>query len=380
MKKVYLLKICLLLVVVAWCSSSTWGSDKTTFFAADSPEFQYMGRVAIDEGEATYNWPGVTVAVDFSGKLLGIRLHGGERNYFNVWVDDYPEQVVHAESDTVWWFPERLSRGQHQLRLVKRTEADMGTAVFYGLHLGEKENLIQPAALPERKLLFIGNSITCGYGTEGGNRTERFKPSTENCEKSYAPIMARAFNAQYHLISHSGLGMVRNYGDPEKISVKLRPMPARLDYLLDNDSTRRYDLNNYQPDAVVVNLGTNDFSTQPFPDEADFVEAGKALVHQLLAAYPGVKIFCITGPMMDEPAFTYTKRMVHEVRVETNSGDVVFLGVPRQLLNPETDLGSDSHPSYRGQLKTAGLILPVMGTVLNWDFSMDEMLPVLKSH
>ncbi len=380
MKKGCLLRIGLVAIIVVWFVSAAWGKDTRNFFAADRPEFQYMGRVLINQGEATYNWPGVTVAVDFSGKVLGIRLKGGERNYFNVWVDDYPVQVVHAVNDTVWWFPERLSRGQHQLRLVKRTEADMGTAVFYGLYLGAKEQLIQPAALLERKLLFIGNSITCGYGTEGGNRTERFNPSTENCEKSYAPIMARAFNAQYHLISHSGLGMVRNYGDPEKLSVKLKPMPARLDYLLDNDSTRRYDLNNYEPEAIVVNLGTNDFSTHPFPDEADFVEAGKALLHQLLATYPGVKIFCIAGPMMDEPAFTCTKRMVHEVRVETNSGDVVFVGVPRQLLNPETDLGSDSHPSYRGQLKTAGMILPVIGTVLNWDFSMDEILPVLKSY
>lgn len=164
MKKTYLLKISLLLIVVFWLSSTIWGSDKTTFFAADSPKYQYMGQVAINEGEATSCWPSVTVAVDFSGKLLGIPLKGGECNYFNVWVDDYP---VHAVNNTVWWFPEHLSRGQHQLRLVKRTNADMGTAVFYGLYLGEIENLIQPAALPERKLLFIRNSLTCAYGTEG---------------------------------------------------------------------------------------------------------------------------------------------------------------------------------------------------------------------
>jgi lysophospholipase L1-like esterase len=380
MKKGYLLKVGLVVLIVVWFASAVWGSGKISFFAANSPQFQYMGRVAVESGEATYNWPGVTVAVDFSGRLLGIRLKGGERNYFNVWVEDYPAQVVHAVTDTVWWFPERLSRGKHQLRIVKRTEADMGIAVFYGLYLGEKEQLIQPAPLPDRKLLFIGNSITCGYGTEGKDRTERFKPSTENCEKSYATIIARAFDAQYHLISHSGLGMVRNYGDSEKLSVNRKPMPARLDYLLDNDSTKKYDINKYQPDAIVVNLGTNDFSTQPFPDEADFLEAGKALLYRLLAIYPGVKIFCITGPMMDEPAFTYTKRMVHEVQGETNSDDVVFVGVPRELMNPETDLGSDSHPSYRGQLKTAGMILPVMGTVLHWDFLMDEILPVIQSH
>ena len=380
MKKGYLMKIGLVVFIVVWFVAAAWGTDKTSFFAADRSQFQYMGRVNVEHGKATYNWPGVTVSVDFSGRLLGIRLDGGDRNYFNVWVDDYPAEVVHAVNDTVWWFPRRLSRGKHHLRLVKRTEADMGPATFYGLYLGANEKLIQPAPPPDRKLLFIGNSITCGYGTEGKDRSERFKPSTENCEKSYATIIARAFDAQYHLISHSGLGMVRNYGDQEKRSEKRKPMPARLEYLLDNDSTKKYDLNDYQPDAIVINLGTNDFSTQPFPDETDFVEAGKALLYRLLVAYPGVKIFCITGPMTDEPAFTYTKRTVHELRGETNSGGLVFVGVPLQLMNPETDLGADSHPSYRGQLKTAGMILPVMGTVLHWDFLMDEILPVIQSH
>ncbi len=374
MKKGYLLKIGLVVLIIVWFVSAVWGSDKTSFFAADCPQFQYMGRVDVEHGKATYNWPGVTVLVDFSGSLLGIRLEGGERNYFNVWVDDYPAQVVYAVNDTVWWFPERLSRGKHQLRLVKRTEADMGTAVFYGLYLGEKEQLIQPAALPNRKLLFIGNSITCGYGTEGKDRTERFKPSTENCEKSYATIIARAFNAQYHLISHSGLGMVRNYGDQEKISTKLAPMPVRLEYLLDNDSTQMYNLKNYVPDAIVVNLGTNDFSSQPFPDENDFIGEGKKLIRKLKQEFPDAKIVCVTGPMTNEPCFTYIKRMVEELRMELNPQDIVFIGIPTNLLNAEEDLGSSWHPSYRGQLKSAHMIIPVLGSMLNWNYMLKEIL------
>ncbi len=377
--KTFQIKRILLMTGVALCLVlSAFSSDKNRFVPANDDAFQYMGRVDAQNNFVRFNWPGVTVRTDFSGKILGVRLKGGDRNYFNVWVDDHPAHVVHAKNDTVWWFPGKLNKGVHQLRIVKRTEADMGMAEFYGLFIGGKEELKAPAPLPERKIMFIGNSITCGYGTEGKSRTERFNPATENCEKSYAPIIARAFDAQFHLVAHSGLGMVRNYGDPEKLSVKLKPMPARLDYLLDNDSTKRYDLESYQPQAIVVNLGTNDFSTQPFPDEADFVRAGKELLHRLLKTYPGVKIFCVTGPMMDEPCFTYTKRMVHEVRIETNSGDVVFVGVPRQLMNLEKDLGSDSHPSYRGQLKTAGMILPVMGTVMGWDFSLEEIRSVLE--
>jgi len=65
--------------------------------------------------------------------------------------------------------------------------------------------------------------------------------------------------------------------------------------------------------------------------------------------------------------------MVESVRLGMKTKDVVFIGVPVDLLNPDDDLGSDSHPSYKGQLKTAGFILPVMANVLNWDYSDKEI-------
>lgn len=365
------------IAIVVLFFSSVKGQEKCEYIPATHSNIEYMGRVELQNEQARFNWPGVVVSANFTGTELGIRIKGGARNYFNVWVDDQSERVIHAVNDTVWWFPERLSKGSHRLRLVKRTEADMGMATFYGLYIGKKEQLLNPALLPERKILFIGNSITCGYGTEGKNKLERFKPSTENCEKSYATIIARSFNAQYQLTSHSGLGMVRNYGDSLRLSVKRKPMPARLEYLFDSDSTKQYNLNNYRPDAVVINLGTNDFSTKPFPDEADFIVAGKKLIQKIRNTFPGVKVFCITGPMINEPCYTYTKKIVETVRIEMNTIDVVFVGVPKDLLNSESDLGSDWHPSYRGQAKTANHILPVMSTVLDWDFSLDEIEKVL---
>lgn len=379
MKVLYDIKALMLTGIITSWFFSVGASEKTQFFAADNEAFQYIGRVEIQNDKAVYNWPGASVFVGFSGEVLGIRVKGGPRNYFNVWVDDFPEKVIHAVNDTVWWFPEKLSLGEHQLRLVKRTEAEMGMAEFYGIYVGSDNLLKRPAPLSERKILFIGNSITCGYGTEGKDKTERFRPSTENCEKSYATIIARAFGAQYQLTSHSGLGMVRNYGDKKKLSVERKPMPARLGYLFDNDSTFKYDLKNYIPHAVVINLGTNDFSTQPFPDEADFVNAGEKLIIKIMETFPGVKVFCVTGPMINEPCFSYTKKIVESVRKKKNTKNIVFVGVPVDLLNTGSDLGSDWHPSYRGQIKTANMILPVMGNVLDWNFSSDEIDKVLKN-
>ncbi|MCE4565499.1 endoglucanase [Maribellus sp. CM-23] len=373
--------ITLLLLLLFICAVPTTAQVQTDakFYPADDDAFQYMGRVQQTDDAVKYNWPGVSIFTAFTGQKLGIQIKGGDSNYFNVWVDDRPEQVVYAVNDTVWWYPGKLSKGTHQLRIVKRTEGGMGIAEFTGIYVGAKESLLKPAPLPDRKLLFIGNSITCGYGTEGKDKSERFKPATENCEKSYATIVARAFDSQYHLISHSGLGMVRNYGDKEKISTKLAPMPARLEYLLDEDSTQTYPLQDYVPDAIVINLGTNDFSTQPFPDEPDFINAGKKLVNKLHREFPHAKIVCVTGPMINEPCFSYTKKMVEELRTELEALQIVFVGIPGNLLNREDDLGSDWHPSYRGQLKSAHMLIPVLGTMLDWNYSLDEILENLKN-
>ena len=376
MKTIYIKTIFLLIVGLTQLTVSS--QNKVTFYPASYSSFVYMGRVQQNNEIVKFNWPGVNVMTSFSGNVLGIKIKGGERNYFNVWVDDRSEQILHAVNDTVWWYPEKLSNGFHQLRIVKRTEGDMGMAEFSGVYVGKKDKLEKPAPLPERKVLFIGNSITCGYGTEGKDKTERFKPATENCEKSYATITARAFNAQYHLVSHSGLGMVRNYGDKNKVSTQLLPMPPRLEYLFDGDSTLHYDLQNYVPDAIVINLGTNDFSTTPFPDEAVFIAAGKKLIKKLKQEFPETKIVCVTGPMINEPCFSYTKKMVEEVRNDLATEDIVFMGIPVNLLNTDNDLGSDYHPSYRGQLKSAQLLIPVLGTMLDWDYWLSEVLETLK--
>lgn len=352
--------------------ASVSGQNKWQTIPATHSYIQYMGRMKFQNDTAQFNWPGVVVSAQFTGSLLGIHIKGGARNYFNVWVDDRPEKVLHAVNDTTWWYPESLKKGKHRLRLVKRTEADMGMAAFSGISIGENELMLMPDLHPDRKLLFIGDSKTCGYGTEGKDKSEHFSPTTENCDKTYATIVARAFVSQYQLIAHSGLGMVRNYGDSLKISVDRKPMPARIEYLFDNDSTIQYDMGQYIPDAVFINLGANDFSTQPYPDEVDFIVAGKKLVRNLLNYYPGVKIFCFTGPLIKEPCYSYTKKMVESIRSEMKTTDIIFLGAPSDLLNSDSDLGSDSHPSYQGQLKTAKHILPLMSIVLDWNYLLNE--------
>lgn len=68
--------------------------------------------------------------------------------------------------------------------------------------------------------------------------------------------------------SHSHSLIISNYGDPNVTSVN--PFPIYYPRSLANVPTSQWDFQ-YIPDAVVINLGTNDYSTQPQPPADIFV-------------------------------------------------------------------------------------------------------------
>lgn len=363
----------MLIAMFLFCGSISAQKD-WQHISASNAAFSYSGRFDFSNPEAVrYDWSGSAIRFQFTGKNLQLLLQGGDRNYFNVFVDGQLHEVLHAPADSVYTLKDLKGKGPHQLILQKRTEGGMGTAFFKGINIEEKASVMPYPVEETRKIEFFGNSITCGYGTEGASRTERFAPNTENVNKSYAFISARAMNAECRVVAHSGLGIVRNYGDKEKISRKIPALPARFDQVLDEDSTAHWDFSKWKPDAVVINLGTNDYSTQPQPDKVVFQRRYEQFIREIRGVYGNVPIFCVSGPMVNEPAYSIVKEMVETTRTLYNDANLYFVGIPLYLLNQTSDLGSDWHPSYKGQCKMAGHLVPVIGSVLDWNYSLKEI-------
>ena len=180
--------------------------------------------------------------------------------------------------------------------------------------------------MPSRHIEFIGNSLTCGYGVEGKDRSEPYKAETENCNLSYATIIARYFNADYTLIAHSGRGVVRNYGDSVRISAVT--MKDRMLNTFDMNLDKKWDFKTYKPDLVVVNLGTNDFSTNIYPLEDEFIHAYKLLISRLRTNYGDVPILCISPAIAQRQIVQYMERM----RKDLNDKKVYIAVLPRRPL------------------------------------------------
>jgi len=180
---------------------------------------RYVGRTQTKGGDVSFDWSGTSFECRFTGGSLAMRVSDTKKNYYNLTVDGRDAGVVTTfGTDSVVVLAEKLGRGEHTVRMQKRTEGEQGRTTIHAFLLDRGGRLLPALPAPGRHIEFIGNSLTCGYGTEGLSKDEPFKPQTENCNKAYACIIARYFGADYTLIAHSGRGAARNYGDKNTTS------------------------------------------------------------------------------------------------------------------------------------------------------------------
>ncbi len=329
-----------------------------------SAEVRYVGRTLVRGADVSFDWSGTWFECRFTGTSLAIRVSDTKKNYYNLTVDGRDAGVVATfGADSVIMLAGGLARGEHTVRMQKRTEGEQGRTTVHALLLDKGARLLPAPAAPGRHIEFIGNSLTCGYGTEGLSKDEPFKPETENCDKAYSCIIARYFGADYTLIAHSGRGAARNYGD--KKSTSENTMADRLANTFDEDAEPAWDFvrSPYRPDLVVINLGSNDFSTRPHPSCEEFVAAYTRILQTLRQAYgDGVPVLCV-APRVSEPAFSYIRTICQT----TEFANIHFSAILPGYCNDGSDLGSSAHPNYAGQRKMAMLLIPYVSTLTGWE-------------
>jgi lysophospholipase L1-like esterase len=332
-------------------------------YEADDERILYNGRFDFQNPKTpAFDWSATSIEFDFSGTSLAIFLQDG-RNSYNVTLDDQ-RQVLKTEMGVEEYvIASNLKPDRHHFTLSKRTEAYVGAAEFKGLKItgGELEQAL-PAA--ERLIEFIGDSITTGYGNEGESPDCWFTPDTQNADKSYAALTAQELDAGYTLIALSGLGVIRNLRaeDPTSFETAVHFVDRALGLnpfvIWPND--RRI------PDAVVINLGTNDYSSIPFPDEEEFINAYMELISAIRTRYPEAFIFAVAGPLMLDPAPTLIHRAVERFTASYDDDQLQYVKIENNLQPSAEDFGCDFHPNLNGHRKIAAQLSPVVASRLGW--------------
>lgn len=358
MKKT-VLAICLILACTVAGAKKKAAAPVTV--NADDSRITWIGRTVVEDGTVSYSWSGVTARIRFEGTGLTMKCSDTKNDWFNVWVDKQPvakedSRFVVKGGQTVV-LAENLGKGVHDVVLQKRTEAEQGTMSVSSFTCDGK--FLQAEGLKERKIEFIGDSYTCGFGTEGASREEKFLPETENVNLTYAAILGRYFNADIHTVSHSGRGIIRNYDSGASGDTMVNR------YLNSHDSAEgpAWAVSSFVPDVVVIYLGTNDFSCNIQPKLNRWCSEYAKLLREVRGFYgPDVPILCLASKA-DELMDYYVEQAAERSGVD----NVHFAAILKDAHNSDSDLGSSWHPNYRGHRKVASCVIPFISTLTGWD-------------
>lgn len=350
---------------------------KGTIISPTDQHILYTGRISFTNPERpTWNYPGVQIIAAFEGTSLRM-MAKPQSGYFMAQIDQAePFKVAfRGERDSVVTLATALPDGRHLVRLMYIIEGYEFFPEFWGFVLDKGRQLIDAPVLPSRKIEFIGNSITCGYGNEGLKKEEHFDYATENHYYSYASIAARNLEAQHWVVARSGIGAYRNYDGPKKGNPE-SCMPVQYEYTgyawkpeLRKEQTflrEKWDFSRYQPDVVCINLGTNDLST-PNYDLALLKQSYQKFLKLVRQHNPKAKIVLLTGSMLYNQELQIAKQLLDELTDKAyKAGDQEVYRFDMNHIDGEAFLGNDWHPNVYQDEKMANELTAYLRKLMNW--------------
>jgi len=239
-----------------------------------------------------------------------------------------------------------------EIRFSKLSEC---TQSLMGIREIETDGDVAPVPARKRRIEFIGDSITCGYGVEGAPG-QVFTTATENAEKAYGWLTARALDAECMLTCFSGHGLISGYTEGEINDRELvQPYYEHVggnSFVLPGGKRLQeipWDFTRFRPDAVVIHLGTNDASwCRGIPERrALYRDRYTAFLPVVRRNNPGARILCVLGTMTEDLNADMREAAERYIR-ESGDGLARILTVPLQ--DKERDgTGTDEHPSAATQ-------------------------------
>lgn len=213
---------------------------------------QLMGRGYYTEDTliCDHSASGICFRAGIQGSL-SLKLHCSGLCYFTVYIDGVrqDDRIAVPQGTHTVEFACFEEFGIHTVTLVRQTEA--------ALALCSLESLIFQGSildLPERSepfLVFIGDSITAGYGNLcSGSCPNPGGPENQDATRAFAYLTAKELNADYEIVCCSGIGIARGF------------VSCRMEEYFPASSFHRNPEEPYHasriPDVIILNLGTND--------------------------------------------------------------------------------------------------------------------------
>ncbi|SFH11727.1 Lysophospholipase L1 [Pedobacter insulae] len=304
---------------------------------------------------------GAYISIRFKGTFCELNIndeliYGIVHNYLEVKVDDQPAYRIQLKNkENKIELAKNLPAGEHTIVICKNTEFENGYVEIIGFSC---EKLLSPPAEQKRKIEFIGDSITCGFGSDEseikcGDKNAQWYDQ-HNAYLAYGPLTARTLNAQYHISAVSGIGLIHSCCDKKIL------MPQVFDKINMSKNEMTWDFNRYQPDVVTVCLGQND----GVQDSAQFCNAYVQFAQTLRSYYPKAKLIFLSSPMANKPLKKALVKYIQAVEREMiKKGD---RNVGTYVFTKQSMKGCGSHPSLAEQKEIGNELTSYLKKAMKW--------------
>ena len=248
----------------------------------------------------------------------------------------------------------------------------------------------EPVRQKDRRIEFIGDSITSGEGAIGSKNETDWISMFFGGTKTYAFRTGRRFDADFRMISQSGWGVLCGYDNNPYSSIPryYQNVCGLLKGSLNEKAgaLAEHDFESWKPDLIVINLATNDQGAffnpewkdektgQSFkmhlkddgtPDEKDAALFKKAVfnfLNKLRGLNPDSTFLWIYG-MMGNLLENALKEAIDYYQNVTGDKKINFRMMPN--IRPETT-GALSHPDLQAHEEASQTLCSYIKEIMNW--------------
>lgn len=329
---------------------------------ADNEYIRIRGRHTVQNGCLAFDWTNSGFGFAFTGTGFIISL--GEYKdaaigYVKIIIDGNRRQRFAVVSGAEKLIIEGLTHKRHRVEVLKVTESD-NPILFDSISLlGKDAGFNNPPFNSPRRIEFIGDSITAGYGVLANHTESAYNTYQQDGSYSYAYLTAEKLDADARHICISGKGIAcnceGNYSDVKTGEYYNRQ--TRLGGVC-NDG--------WEPQVVVLNIGTNDAVGNAKDEE--FIVAARDILGKLRARYNNAEIIWVYGVMT-----TRFKDIIRDIIKELSKTDKKLHFMCAESINGNlSEIGAACHPNTRASIRVSNLLYKKIRSVTGWRNSASD--------
>ena len=345
----------------------------------ENPDVRLHGRFDPAQPDFPMMWTGAGTEMLATAGTLEVRILCGYRTlrpYLSFEVDGLRAQTF-SPLPGAHWYAVMLGMDPakaHRVRITLETQAFSADPDSYvALSALRTDGTLAPVPARARRVEFIGDSITSGEGMRGPKDFMEWVPMCFSASDNYTRLTAERLHADYQVVSQSGWGVLCGWNNdpatnlPDVYDAVCLPAAMESADGTAHGGEKPYAFT-FDPDAVVVHLGTNDASALHNPpytnpktgDVFRFTEAMLPLYEERCLAFllhlhaknPRARLFWAYGVVGDALAAPIRSAVA---RAGRQGVDATYLPLP-DMRTLREGIGSREHPGPGAARRMAEII------------------------